>query len=321
MTTSLSPLAMFTGTFGGMSGSAGLNTIFRPAGPDGVLLEVNQLAENLTFFGNQSDLGVAVNRGGGTQDNPQADITLQPTSYFQYIEDRSIPDTPAHLKSGASIIHTELGQFIVSPATTDPDVPVTIQRLGTIAHGVSFCMQGFATTIEGPPTIPPMNCSDSVTPTGIQPFVTGSNPPQLVSMPSLVAADTTTARLPQVLPAAVTQAVLDDPNTLLRTAIAKQTILSTTILSLSTNPVAPLAGGGVTNTDFLLQNAECLQARCTFFLETVKGGLLTGGNYPQIQYTQEILLRFPGPDGVMTTFPHITNATLTRNPFPVPVVV
>src|SRR6202042_30466 len=112
----------------------------------------------------------------------------------------------------------------------------------------------------------------------------------------------------------ITQAILNDPNTLLRSQIAKQKISSTTIITLDTQPAASLAGGGVTNTAFLLSNAECTRVRSTWYLETLDLGLL--GKWPQIQYTQEVFLDF---DGI--TFPHITVATLQIDPLPPPLVL
>jgi hypothetical protein len=54
----------------------------------------------------------------------------------------------------------------------------------------------------------------------------------------------------------ITQALLDDPNSLLRAQIAGQTILSTTTLIVKTDPTtpptAPLFGGGTDNIAFLL---------------------------------------------------------------------
>lgn len=316
-----SPLAAFTGTYGGPSNSSGLNAIFRPQStqtpslPGGSpnILELNVVHELLTFINSPGELGVPVNRG-----SVQGDITLMPVFYDHYVQDAAIPNNPANVKAGKAIIHQEVGMWLLSPATTDPAEQPTVQRLGSLPHGVAFNMQGTYTTIAGPPTIPPMNTADAEVPNGITPFVTGSNPPVLVPMPSLTAAASGTARLPQDLTSyikagTITQAILDDPNSLLRAAIANQNITSTTILSVDTNPAPPLVGGGVTNSAFLLSNATCTRARCTFYIETVKGVL---GTHPQIQYSQEVLLQFGG-----ITYPHMTVATLTRDPLPPPLVL
>lgn len=316
-TPNLGPLAQFTGTYGGPTNSSGLSSIFRPQSPQtptagmpaGALnvLQLTVVREVLMFTSNPGLIGVPVNRG-----SIQGDITLVPIIYSHYVEDQAIPETLSNLSTGAGVIHEEVGMFLVTPATTAPAEPVTICRGGFLPHGVSFAMQGPAVTIQGPPTIPPMNCSDSATPTGITPFITGSHPPALVPQPSLTVTNKGTARLPQDLTSMVaagniSQAILNDPNTILRNVTAKQNITSTTIITLDTH--GPIPGGGVTNTAFLLSNATCTRARSTFYIEMVNLGLL--GTWPQIQYTQEILLDF---DGI--TYPHMTVATLTRDPFP-----
>lgn len=323
MTTSgFGPLSKFTGAFSTPQNSPGLNAIFRPqstqtptvAGGSNNVLELNVTREILTFLNTVGDLGVPVNRG-----SVQGDITLAPVFYNYYVEDASVPKTLANVAAGKPVIHEEVGMWILSPATTDPAEPATVQRLGSIPHGVAFNMQGTYSTISGPPVIPPMNCSDSTVPTGIQPFITGSNPPQMVPTPSLTAATQGTARLPQDLTSyikagTITQAILSDPNTLLRQQIAKQNISSTTIIKVDTQPAAPLFGGGVTNTAFLLSNAACTRIRSTWYIETLNLGLL--GSWPQIQYTQEVFLDF---DGI--TFPHMTVATLQIDPLPPPLLL
>jgi hypothetical protein len=97
-----------------------------------------------------------------------------------------------------------------------------------------------------------------------------------------------TARIPQDLTSfiaqgTITQAILDDPNTVLRNAIAHQTIISTTQISISTSVTPPIvAGGGVDNIAFLVNtgpdtiggpkgpNAQTFQMNATFWIETVE---------------------------------------------------
>jgi hypothetical protein len=71
--------------------------------------------------------------------------------------------------------------------------------------------------------------------------------------------------------------MLTGPNTLLRNHIAPQTITSTTIISISSDPAAPLFGGGTDNIAFLLgnktaskPNAQTLKMDATFWIETVE---------------------------------------------------
>jgi hypothetical protein len=75
----------------------------------------------------------------------------------------------------------------------------------------------------------------------------------------------------------ITQAMLTDPNTLLRNHIASQTITSTTVISISSEPAAPLFGGGTGNIAFLLgnatasaPNAQTLKMDATFWIETAE---------------------------------------------------
>jgi hypothetical protein len=78
----------------------------------------------------------------------------------------------------------------------------------------------------------------------------------------------------------ITQAMLDDPNTLLRNHISQQKITATTQISITTQPVAPLFGGGADNIAFLLgdnntplpnrPNAQTLQMTATFWIERVE---------------------------------------------------
>jgi hypothetical protein len=294
-TANLGPLAAFTGTYGGVNTSSGINTIYVPS-KSGPVLKIARIREELKFLSSPGLFGVPVNRGG------TEDTTLTPIIYDQYLADNDIPETMGNLSSGAGVIHQEVGMWILAPATEDPSVPASVQRLGSIPHGVSFTAQGFISTVNGPPVIPPMNTADAATPNGIRPFVTGQ-PDKPIPTPAASAADA----------AKVSQAVLDDPNQLLRNVIAKQKISATTIISVDTQPTDKLAGGGLGQTAFLLGNAECLRLRSTFYIETLSGWF---GPQTQIQYTQEVLLAFGG-----VTYPHITVATLTRDPMPTPIVL
>ena len=105
------------------------------------------------------------------------------------------------------------------------------------------------------------------------------------AFPSLVATTNNTFRLPQDLASfiaagTITQAMLTDPNTLLRNQIANQTISETICINISTAPTAPLFGGGVADIAFLLganhpsadavgPNAQTVLMRATFWIETV----------------------------------------------------
>jgi hypothetical protein len=79
--------------------------------------------------------------------------------------------------------------------------------------------------------------------------------------------------------------MLDDPNSVLRDLIAKQNIVSTTTLFISTAPPPPvgLFGGGTDNIAFLLgqaaataPNAQATQMTAVFWIETVQVDILVG---------------------------------------------
>lgn len=267
----LGPLTAFTGTFKGN----GFNTIFRPhkpgtptglpvddQGTDNVL-ELNLTAETLSF---SSPLGTVPNRG-----MVQLDLFLNGVPYLQSVNDVTDAQHPVG-------IHLEPGIWLCVGQTTDPALGQTFTRMASIPHGTTINAQGTAATAAGKPTIPPVD---------ITPFLAG-NPANKIHFPSQVAATGGTPRIPQdlgpfITAGTITQAMLDDPNSVLRTAIAAQTITSTTTISVSTSPASPIFGGGSDNIAFLLgdpgalvnpspagQNAQTLMMAATFWIETVQ---------------------------------------------------
>jgi len=250
----LGAIAAFKGTFAGK----GFNTIFRPHEPGSDnILELNLTHETLAF---SPSLGSVPNRG-----MVQPDVFLNGIPYLQTISDvtRGVPVG----------IHAEPGLWMAVPSTADPAEGKTYARMASIPHGTTINAQGTATTITGAPTIPPVD---------ITPFVSSSG--QKIPFPSQSASAPSTDRIPQNLAGTgITQAMLDDPNSVLRHAIAAQHIVSTTIISISTSPHAPLFGGGSDNIAFLLgfanapsnpnasgQNAQAVVMNATFWIETVE---------------------------------------------------
>jgi hypothetical protein len=265
---SLGPLAAFTGTFRGN----GLNTIFRPDNtatptvlPTPVtsdnILELNLTSETLSF---SPSLGSVPNRG-----EVQGDIFLNGVPYLQSISDITVPNQPVG-------IHFEPGLWIIVPATTNPEEGVTLTRMASIPHGTTINAQGSFSTASGPPTIPAVD----ITPFTIAP------PGDKVPFPSQTATAQGTARIPQdltpfIAAGTITQAILPDPNTVLRNHIAKQKITSTTTLVISTAPSSPLFGGGTDNIAFLLgnqagsaPNANAAEMQAVFWIETVEHTIL-----------------------------------------------
>jgi hypothetical protein len=294
-------LSAFTGTFGGINTSSGINTIYIPT-PTGPVLKIHRIREEFKFLTQQGLIGVPVNRGTAE------DITIFPIIYDQYVADDDVPETATNLTSGAGVLHQEAGMFLLNPASTVPAEAATVQRLGSLPHGVAFNAQGYITNIQGAPVIPPMNTADAQVPNGIQPFTSDALGTILHPAPAASTADA--AKFPA--------AVLADPNSLLRNELTKHTVVSTTIIETDTQGTAALPGGGVTNSAFTLANAECIRQRSTFYVMKVDPawwGLVPAQDL--IMYTQEVLLRFA--DGVI--YPHVTVAVLKRDPAPTPIVV
>jgi hypothetical protein len=268
----LGPLAAFKGTFAGN----GFNTIFRPDStasptpmpnpvpppppPHDNVLELNLTSETLAF---SKPLGNVPNRGTGTQ----KDAFLNGVPYVQRINDITI--------HGQSVgIHFEPGIWIHVPATTIPPLGETVSRMASIPHGTTIDAQGLINpATPGPPVIAAVD---------ITPIINATH--AKFRFPSQTAASTNTLRIPQDLTSfiaagTITQAMLDDPNSLLRAHISHQTISSTTTLFISTAPPPPvgLFGGGTDNIAFLLgqanaaaPNAQTTQMTAVFWIETVQ---------------------------------------------------
>jgi len=197
----------------------------------------------------------------------QGDIFLNGVPYLQTINDVTVPSQPVG-------IHFEPGLWMAVPVTTHPAEGATVVRMASIPHGTTVEAQGTSSTIAGKPTIPAVD---------ITPFFTAA-PHNKNPFPSQTAASKNTARIPQDLTSfiaagTITQAMLTDPNTFLRNHIAPQTITSTTVISISSAPAAPLIGGGTDNIAFLLgnaatnppqPNAQTLKMEATFWIETVE---------------------------------------------------
>lgn len=333
---SLGPIAAFVGNWSGN----GFNTIFRPdssATPTPLpvpavsdnLLELNLTKENLAF---SPSLGSVPNRGEGAQ----PDVFLNGVPYLQTVQDVTNPASPVG-------IHVEPGIWAVVPSTANPSEGPTVVRMASIPHGTTIEAQGTSVSFSGAPTIKPVS---------ITPFAIGS-PGSLFSFPSQVAANGGTTRIPQdltsfVAAGTITQAMLDDPNTVLRNHIKNQKIIATTAISINTNPVAPIVGGGTDNIAFLQTNANAVQMSATFWIETVEVTIVVPvfrpGDPPlqlndapddsgrpsptftvrppipiplprpitftftQIQYSQLVLLNFNG-----LSWPHVSVATLVRS--------
>lgn len=284
----LGPLALLQGTWIGK----GFNTIWRPHQPgQDRFLELNLTNDMLEFT---AISGPIPNRG-----LLQQDINMFGLTYLQQITDANVHNAGLHIEPGiwASV-----------PATTNPQEPPTVVRMASIPHGTTILAQGVAKEIAGPPSFPVIN---------INPFPIG-NPAGASPFPEQNLLVPTAFRSPPADIVGITQAMVNNPNSVLKTAIAGQTILHTTVLDVTTTS-QPVAGGGTSNTAFLKgagggPNADAAQVTSTFWIETVKGSG-AAPNFHQLQYSQNVLLNFRG-----LSWPHVTVATLRqKTPVNIPI--
>jgi hypothetical protein len=273
------PLGPLAGLAGKWSGR-GFNVIWRPNHTPGQdrFLELNVTSEQLEFT---TIPGPIPNRG-----LLQADINMFGLTYLQQISD-------ANLSAG---LHIEPGLWAAVPATTDPKEAPTVARLASIPHGTTILAQGIADTSVAP-TIPDIS---------IKPFPIG-NPASRIDFPEQTLTTPSKFRTSGAGLTGITQQMVDNPASVLHSAIAGQHIHATTRLHVSTSD-APLPGGGTANTAFLKgaadgPNADATRVTATFWLETIQGD----PGPRQLQYTQIVLLNFNG-----LSWPHVTVATLHK---------
>jgi hypothetical protein len=263
----------------------GLNIIWRPSQPalgSDHFLEINLTSETLEF-----DIipGTIPNRG-----LLQGDLMMTGVRYLQQISD-------SNLKAG---LHVEPGLWLTVPATANPAVPPTVARLASIPHGTTIVAQGLATTLAGAPVIPPAS---------ITPFAIG-NPSAPVTFPEQTLAAQSNFRTAGAGLTGVTQAMLDNPNSVLTAAAAAFTVGATMELRVSSDATTPVLGGGTANTAFLQggaggPNADAGRVDATYWLQAPGGT-----SEPEVlQYTQTVLLNFNG-----LSWPHVSVATLKKQP-------
>ncbi len=214
-------------------------------------------------------------------------------TYLQQIQDSNAHDAGLHIEPGI---------WATVPQTNNPAEVPTIVRMASVPHGTTFLAQGVAHEIQGPPVIPH---------TDIIPFAIG-HPTQKIHFPESNLSTPTNFRSPPPNIVGITQAMVDDPNTVLTAALSGQTVKKTVVLTVSSDPTAPVLGGGVANTAFLQgspaggPNAQSALVTSTFWIETLAGP----AGHPdiqQLQYTQTVLLNFN-----RLSWPHVTVATLRK---------
>jgi hypothetical protein len=305
----------------------------------------------------------------------QDDIELFGLTYLQKISDATT--------GGA--LHIEPGIWVTQPATTQPPVSPPpagqiVARMGSIPHGNALLAGGSATSFKGPPVIgtaggvanpafsvfPSFNSGPIAIPVPPAPLVIraagtqeslavagGGFSQYNLSIPaSLTAAPpnprTPLGNTPPVLPASITQQLVNDPIVLLQQTIAQQvaegcqfegTVLNIATVSpiqfFTTPPAAPPAGGptvsvavpdpagGAENLPFLETNADAALVYATFWIEKVTPK--DQRPFMQLQYAQFVLLNFPAvlipstapppasDEGKLNfSWPHVSVATLRK---------
>jgi hypothetical protein len=273
----LGPLMDLPGFWEGTGFSMIARPDFSGGNPDGFFLELNLLRETIEF----TAIGSPVfNRG-----SVQGDIAIYGVTYLHRVTDGITGEA----------LHIEPGLWLTIPATQQPQAGPSIARLATIPHGNSVCTVGFTEDVipDGLPTIPPANTV---------PFPIGSQPPPPGTPNPLAEYDLSTASAfrSSPVPAGVTQAAIDDPNALLRQALAGQALTHITRLITSTD-----SAGGIDNIPFIVSNADTLTLESAFAIETVRGP--QDREYLQLQYSQTALLNFRG-----RSWPHVTVGTLVK---------
>lgn len=305
-------LAQLSGTWGG----TGFNLIWRPnfqaeptTPPQDHFLELNLTNETLQF---NAIPGEIPNRG-----LLQPDLVMAGVQYLQQVSDATTPET------NRTALHIEPGMWLNVPPTSNPAEQGTVCRLGSIPHGTTVLAQGVSFVVDGPPTFDVANTV---------PFRI-NRPDRAFSFPAEtnLSAEAQFRFPAQANPSGITQEMVNDPNSVLRAAIAGQTITRTVVLQVSSDTTQPLppqtspqvpppqartlqteVGGGTANTAFLEgappvpqnPNAQAALVTATFWIETVQG---QDGepDFLQLQYTQTVLLNFNG-----LSWPHVSVATL-----------
>ncbi|WP_341486574.1 heme-binding protein [Pararhizobium sp. A13] len=264
---------------------SGFSLIARPdysgRSKNGVFLQLNLLHETIEF----TTIGSPVFNRGSVQE----DIAIYGVTYLHRVTDG--------IYGGA--LHIEPGMWLNIPATTAPKANASIARLGTIPHGNAFCTVGFVqhAVFDKVPDIPPAN----TVPFDIdgQPPAPGSKNPYPEYDLSIASEFRTSP-----VPAVITQAMIDDPNQMLRDTLNQQVMEEGLTLKRITRLITSTAGG-IANIPFITTNANTLDLDSVFAIETVVDAL--GNEFLQLQYSQTGLLNFGGK-----SFPHVTVGTLIK---------
>jgi hypothetical protein len=278
-TVGLGPLAALAGKWSGH----GFNAIWRPhRGNSDHFLELNVTNDQIDL---EAINGEIPNRG-----LVQPQIFMRGLTYLQQISDANVT-----VNGAPAGLHIEPGVWIHIPALTNPTEPTSVARMASIPHGTTILIQGTANTAAGRPSIPAAD---------LTPFRIGHRD-KPIHFTEQHLNETTPFRTSGVGLTGITQAMLDNPNSVLTGNTANVT--TTTRLHISTTP-GNIVGGGASNMAFLVgaqggPNADVAHVDATFWLQTLAGDI----EPKRLQYSQTVLLNFNG-----LSWPHITVATLTK---------
>ena len=107
------------------------------------------------------------------------------------------------------------------------------------------------------------------------------------------------------------------PNFFLSEYLDNQEKLGRTVINSTALTVSTLNNGGISNIPSIDKNANATTFNATFWLETVKDAA-TGKTFPQLQYSQEIMIDFPANasadkfKSILIHWPHINVNTLLK---------
>ncbi|MGH7044918.1 MAG: heme-binding protein [Stellaceae bacterium] len=342
-------LAELAGTWHG----TGFNLVARPDFEDqtNTFLELNLTNETTVFSPISSSIP---NRGFA-----QTDIELFGLTYLVQISDATTGGA-LHIEPGIWVTQPPTSEPLLSP----PEGGQLVTRMANIPHGNSLLAQGIATPFDGPPTLSPgatpisggnpafsifpsfnttaIDLQPALTagvPLGAPIFSAGTSEAQSkplggfhqynlslpIGPPDPTNTRTPLGNVPQILPPAITQQLLNDPVTLLQQTVQEQlaqgysfsgaalnistatgiTFFNAPVINGSPLPTTslvtlPQAGGGIENLTFLLgpsrgsnppNNAFTALFYATFWLEKLTHP--TQPSIMQLQYVQFTILNFP----------------------------
>jgi hypothetical protein len=280
----LGPLAYLVGVWEG----SGFTVISRPSPQSNQIFQflANKTLETLWL----TPLILSVKNRG---EAPQPDIKLNGLLYKQGIVDA---------ENITNILHFEAGQWLLIPATKNPDSKATVARQATILHGATFIATGDAPDLTRNPGKPNLDIADTT------PIPLSGGP-----LDDQYLKPITKTNPPDGLP----NGSIKDPNLVLAHQISTQSIVDHVKFSVSAKldtSVKQADGSrdgahdkspGISNIPFLDHNAQVREFDATFYIEHVDTS--SGNSFMQLQYTQRAILRFAGID-----WPHLSVATLRR---------